>query len=134
MGGWWRIIDYKTGTADSKHVKVKDWDDLASNPDLNIGFQLLLYCYLVGKQEGSPELTGAGIFSMKRVSAGFTSVFVPDESSGKLTQWLDKTTSDRFESVLSGILAELYDQAKPFVQTADPDICSRCPYINLCCR
>jgi ATP-dependent helicase/nuclease subunit B len=134
MDGWWKIIDYKTGTTESKQVKVKDWDDLTVHPDLNIGFQLLMYGYLLGKRFRNPITSSAGIISLKRLNAGFTEVMVPGDEPGKLTSIQNEAVTGRFEEVILAILAEVYDLSKPFSQTSDLNICERCPYINLCGR
>ena len=134
MDGWWKIIDYKTGTTEAKQVKVKDWDDLVRNPDLNIGFQLLVYGYLLGCRFQNPVSSSAGIVSLKRINAGFTPVSVPGDDPGKLTSMLNETSNGRFEEVIRIILTDVYDVTKPFTQTNDPGICERCPYINLCGR
>ena len=134
MDGWWKIIDYKTGTTESKQVKVKVWDDLIDNPDLNIGFQLMMYAYLLSCRFKTPVVSSAGIISLKRINAGFTSISVPGEDPVKLTSMLDKTSTTRFEEVIRTILADIYDLAKPFTQTSEVKICERCPYINLCGR
>ncbi|MCX6306676.1 MAG: PD-(D/E)XK nuclease family protein [Bacteroidetes bacterium] len=134
MDGWWKIIDYKTGITDSKQVKVKDWDDLIQNPDLNIGFQLLMYAYLLAKRFNSPVISSAGIISLKKVNAGFTTVSVPGSEPGKFSATLDEASVGRFEQVVMAILKDVYNLEKPFSQTGNLDICKRCPYINLCGR
>lgn len=134
MNGCWRIIDYKTGTVESRQVKIKAWDDLWLKPELNIGFQLLMYNYLLSKQFDTEINSEAGIFSLKRISAGFIPVSVPDETSGKQTFLLNETTSGRFGGLLLTILEDIFDAAKPFSQTDDINTCSKCPYINLCGR
>ncbi len=134
MDGWWKIIDYKTGATESKQVKVKDWNDLKVNPDLNIGFQLLMYAYLLGRWFHSPVVSCAGIVSLKKINAGFTSVSVPDDEPGKMTTTLNDAVAGRFEKVVLSVLTEVYDLEKPFTQTNDLEICERCPYINLCGR
>ncbi len=134
MDGWWKIIDYKTGITESKQVKVKEWDDLSDNPDLNIGFQLLLYGYLLSHRFNNPIRSGAGIISLRKISAGFTAVNVPDGGSEKLSAMLDNASMARFEGVILDILNNIYNLKKPFIQTRDLNICERCPYINLCGR
>jgi ATP-dependent helicase/DNAse subunit B len=134
MEGSWKIIDYKTGTVDSKNVKVKDWNDLIDKPDLNIGFQLLLYGYLLAKHVKSPESSSAGIISLKRINSGFTAVSVPGDEPGSITSLLNDTTNSRFEEVILDVLKEVYDVTIPFAQTTDLKICKWCPYINLCGR
>ena len=109
MDSWWKIIDYKTGNTEPKQVKIKDWDDLAVNPDLNIGFQLLMYGYLLGAWFHNPISSSAGIVSLKRINAGFTAVSVPGEEQGKLTSTLNALSTGRFEQVIKGILTDIYD-------------------------
>ncbi len=134
MDGWWRIIDYKTGITEPRQVKVKDWNDLVDHPELNIGFQLLMYGYLLESRFSSPISSGAGIFSLRRISSGFTAVCVPADEPGKFAVMLNRTSLARFGEVIREILMEIYDLSKPFVQTRDMKICERCPYINLCGR
>jgi RecB family exonuclease len=134
MDGGWRIIDYKTGVTEPKQVKVKDWDDLLVNPDLNIGFQLLMYGYLLGFRFNSPVNVSAGIISLKKINSGFIPVSVPGEVEGKLTSSLDQESSARFEGVIRSLLTDIFDLEKPFNQTDNRKICEWCPYINLCGR
>jgi hypothetical protein len=134
MDGWWKIIDYKTGTTEAKQVKIKEWDDLTANPDLNIGFQLLMYGYLLSRRFRNPIISSAGIVSLKTINTGFMAVSAPGEEPGKLSASLNDAVIKRFEEVLISILQDVFDLSKPFVQTNDLKICSRCPYINLCGR
>ncbi|MDP1622299.1 MAG: PD-(D/E)XK nuclease family protein [Bacteroidales bacterium] len=134
VDGYWRIIDYKTGTTEPKQIRVKDWDDLIVNPDLNIGFQLLMYSYLLNGLLQYNAYSTAGIISLKRINAGFLTVSTPGDEPGKFTTSLDETSTKRFEEVLKVILSDVYDLTKPFSQTSDLKICEWCPYINLCGR
>ncbi|MFZ4520361.1 MAG: PD-(D/E)XK nuclease family protein [Bacteroidales bacterium] len=134
VDGSWKIIDYKTGLTEQKQVKVKEWDDLLINPDLNIGFQLLVYGYLLAKKDDRHVNSSAGIISLKKLAAGFTPVLVPADEPGKFSPMLNETTGNRFEEVIRHILGEVFDLTIPFAQTTDLEICERCPYINLCGR
>jgi ATP-dependent helicase/nuclease subunit B len=134
VDGWWKIIDYKTGTAEQKNVKVKAWDDLAGNPDLNIAFQLLLYGYLLNSHLKGNVSSSAGIISLKKINAGFTPVSVPAEEAGKLSSILDNQSVNRFEELLRQILQDIYNPEILFTQTTDLNICERCPYVNICGR
>jgi len=134
MNGWWKIIDYKTGTAEPKQVRVKNWDDLMAEPDLNIGFQLLMYDYLLRSRFGDSIISSAGIIPLKKINAGFTTVAVPGEAPAKLSASLNDITMKSFESVLLALLIDVYDLTTPFKQTTDLNICKWCPYINLCVR
>jgi len=135
IDGWLKIIDYKTGITESKQVKVKDWDDLvAGTPDLNTGFQLLMYGYLLVRNLHTPGNASAGIVSLKTINSGFLPVTVPGDDPLKLTSLLNLASTGRFEEVIRTILANVYDLSKPFSQTDDLTICERCPYVNLCAR
>lgn len=134
MDGWWKIIDYKTGITEPKQVKVKDWDDLIGNPVLNIGFQLLMYGYLLQCRLKNPIISSAGIVSLKRINAGFIAVSVPGDEPDKLSVTLNETSNNLFQQVILTILTDVYDLTKPFTQTTDLTICELCPYINLCGR
>jgi ATP-dependent helicase/nuclease subunit B len=134
MDGWWKIIDYKTGITEPKQVKVKEWEDLVDNPELNIGFQLLMYGYLLNNRFRNPISSSAGIISLRKINSGYTAVSVPAEEPGKLSALLNGSSLARFADVIRNILQNVYDLTKPFVQTRDLQICERCPYINLCGR
>jgi ATP-dependent helicase/nuclease subunit B len=134
MDGWWKIIDYKTGTTEPKQVKIKEWDDLSVNPDLNIGFQLLMYGFLLSRRFRNPIISSAGIVSLKMINTGFMAVNAPGEEPGKLSASLNEAVIKRFEEVLVSVLQDVYDLSKPFAQTNDLKVCSRCPYLNLCGR
>lgn len=135
VDGHWKIIDYKTGLTDSRNIKVKDWDDLVDNSELNIGFQLLMYGFLLKSTTKSDfsDCT-SGIISLRKLSSGFIAVSVPSKEPGKLTTLLSEDSISGFEEVLTSILMNIYDVSIPFRQTDNLKICENCPYINLCGR
>jgi len=133
MAGSWRIIDYKTGATDPKQVKIKAWENLIDDPGLNIGFQLLLYSFLLHKRYRNPGRYGAGIFPLRKIGDGFLSVKVPGETDAGQSD-INDPELDHFENVLRNILCNIYNLSEPFVQTKDLTICQYCPYINLCGR
>jgi RecB family exonuclease len=133
-GGIWRILDYKTGVTESKQVRVNTWEELRYNADLNFGFQLLMYGYLLNSRFANPVTANAGTISLKKLNSGYAKVTVPENGGGGLTDRLDAGVFSEFENVLKAILEEIYDTAIPFQQTDDTAICGRCPYVNICCR
>jgi ATP-dependent helicase/nuclease subunit B len=128
-GSLWRIIDYKTGTTVQKSMNIKDWGDLRDDPGLNIGFQLLMYAWLMNRRFRNPVAIEAGIIPIRKITSGFMSVEVPGGHGPLRTEDLD-----RFAEVLEGILSDIFDLSQPFGQTSDPDRCIYCPFVNLCCR
>jgi len=134
LDGLWRIIDYKTGTTAPKQLKISEWERLQHDPDLNIAFQLLLYCYLLINNLEPLSVIQAGIFSLKTIATGFQPVSFPSPETGKSLINVDQIALDQFEKVLQTILREIFDLSLPFCQTQDRNICRTCPYINLCGR
>ncbi len=133
-GGSTRIIDYKTGAALQKNVRIDDWEALRSGIGHNEGFQLMLYAWLLGRVRGTLAPMSAGIIPLRRLSEGFIALTVPGEGSGKGTARLDPSAGEQFEEILTGILTEIFDLSQPFTQTSDTDACRYCPYVNLCLR
>ena len=132
-GSLMRIIDYKTGTVQSKNVAVTDWDLLLTEPTLNYAFQLLVYGFLLEKKTGPLPALSAGILSLKK-SGTVNLVSVPDPVDGTNTSMLSASVLERFGGVLQAILAEIFDRSLPFVQTEDQARCVYCPYTGLCGR
>ena len=134
VDGFWRIIDYKTGLADPRNIKITDWEDLADKPELNIGFQLLMYGLLLQSKLPREFRSDAGIISLRKIGSGFMAVSVPSDIPGQQNYSLDEQVIGNFKQVLTRIIADIYDIRVPFVQTQNIKVCETCPYVNLCCR
>ena len=133
IGGTTRVIDYKTGNVNKKDVEVPDWEELITNPQLDMGFQLLTYAYLLANERSKTAIK-AGILSLKRQSQGLITVSIRDEESGNKMDFIDKQVVQKMEEVLRAILTDIYNPDLSFQQTPDVDLCVYCPYINLCGR
>ncbi|MEI7981672.1 MAG: PD-(D/E)XK nuclease family protein, partial [Bacteroidota bacterium] len=144
-----QVIDYKTGICEKKELRIASWDDLAHNPLLDKGFQLLCYVWLL-PLHGKNTLTRAGIVSLSKPGNGFMTVQVPkrgaeaaveakNQQDGRkeragLTDILTMSDKEEIETVLTDLLTEIFDVNIPFQQTEEPEICRRCPYLMLCQR
>jgi len=128
-----RIIDYKTGSVESKDVALKDWDDLVTDPKVEKGFQLLMYAYLMAGGHPDPVYQ-TGILSLKKLNQWLIAVKVPSEEKKDGDELIDDEVLGRFEKSLKTILSEIFDPGKPFVRTGDTDRCLYCPYVTLCGR
>ena len=133
IGGTTRVIDYKTGSVNKKDVVVPAWEELITNPQLDKGFQLLTYAYLLAGDR-SKTVMQAGILSLKQQKQGLVAVSIQDEESGKKSEFINDQEIHEMEEVLRTILTDIYNPAISFQQTNDPNICEYCPYINLCGR
>ena len=134
VDGLWKIIDYKTGSTEAKNINIKDWEDLKSNPDLDIGFQLVMYGFLMLRWSQEIFRVSAGIVSLRKIKSGFNSVSVPSDETGKSTTILTADSAEKFQTVLLSILSDIYDPTKPFIQTDSLNNCNYCPYASLCGR
>jgi hypothetical protein len=133
VAGVKRIIDYKTGSVVPGDIKLAEWEKLPDDSALDKTFQLLMYAWLVNSDPAGLPLQ-SGIYSMKKLSQGFIGLKVAHPEKGELTENLDHAILNKVESILTALLAEIFDLNKPFVQTSDPGLCQRCPYINVCGR
>ena len=126
VGTTLRIIDYKSGSALQKNLKVTAWEDLMTNPDADMAFQLLTYASLLrNKMPGAVPV--AGILPLKKINAGLLKVSVPE---GEITA----ESIARFEGIVQKILEDVFDDSKPFSQTENTEVCKKCSYANLCRR
>lgn len=132
--GEWRIIDYKTGNVQSKNLRVTEWEALLTDPALGMGFQLMFYALLMTRRFGTGFQCNAGVFPLKRPGDGFMPVAVPLDGSEKGTSKLGHEEANRFGRIVMELLLQVFDTESPFVQTADREICRKCPYINICVR
>lgn len=130
----WRIIDYKTGKAESENVNIKTWEKLISDQKLNIGFQLLLYAFLIFSKYDSVSRLSAGILPLRKIQGGILPLTLPDEKSEDSVSMISRKDLTIFAGILSDLLCEIYNPKLPFVQTTDVERCRICPYINLCSR
>jgi len=129
------IVDYKTGSADERKARFGSVDALFSEsvsqrrPEV---FQTLLYSLLVQKNHQAAAVQpalyfvrsmGKGDFDSRIKIKSDKSYEAVDDASPYLT---------RFEELLQGKLSELFDTARPFVQTDEADTCVNCPYKEIC--
>jgi ATP-dependent helicase/DNAse subunit B len=129
VGSVTRIIDYKTGLADSKELKLEDWDDIRSDAGLAKSFQLLTYAWLY--QKTNPiinENIVSGIITFRELSAGLKTVKVND------SERLNQLVLSDFEKQLNLLLTEIMDTEVPFSQTPETDNCEYCAFKGICNR
>lgn len=129
LGSITRIVDYKTGLADNKELKLEDWDDLRTNSGLAKSFQLLTYAWLY--QKANPNIKEnivSGIITFRELSAGLKTVKVNDSANLNLEMLAD------FEKQLELMLAEIFDTKLRFIQTKEVDNCEYCAFKGICNR
>src|SRR5690606_18978718 len=75
-----RITDYKTGTFKKNEIQFKNLDNPFSNADNAKGVQLLFYAWMYAGEMRSPQNIDAGIYSMRMLSAGLSTLKIGEKT------------------------------------------------------
>jgi ATP-dependent helicase/nuclease subunit B len=124
-----RIIDYKTGVAENKELKLEEWEDIRTDANLAKSFQLLMYALMYQKM--NPLITDnivSGIISFRELSEGLKTVKVHHK------ELLNESLLHEFELQVKQILSDIFNSAIPFDQTTELDNCTYCLFKGICNR
>ena len=111
-----RIIDYKTGKVESKHVELVDWEEITTDYDFSKAFQLL--CYALMYNDKTPiDRIESGIFSFKNTHAGLLR-FATKEKKGsrKKDHVISQETLSLFHMELKKLILEICNAEIPFTE------------------
>ncbi len=128
-GSLTRIIDYKTGIAEDKELKIEEWIGIQNNSTLAKSFQLLMYAWMYQKM--NPVIKDnmvSGIITFRELSAGLKTVKI------NKNDLLNTAVLDEFEEQLKNILTEIFNTEIEFKQTAAIDNCEYCAFKGICSR
>ena len=129
FGSLIRIVDYKTGLADNKELKLEDWDAIRNDSSLAKSFQLLTYAWLFQKMNPDiKENIVSGIITFRELSAGLKTVKVNNSNS------LNIEVLNEFEKQLHQLISEIFDTKLNFIQTTELDNCEYCAFKGICNR
>jgi CRISPR/Cas system-associated exonuclease Cas4 (RecB family) len=121
-----RVLDYKTGSVDKKHIKInkpKDADSLHPlfrSPDYDKALQLFVYRWMY--QKHSSENIEAGIVSFRLIKSPY--VMLEDEFNNP----------DKMEEAFRLLMSHIFDSKTPFTQTSEIKNCGYCIYKDICSR
>ncbi len=122
------LIDYKTGKAEKRELRVEEWIDIADNPNIGKSFQLLMYAWLYSKMNAIALPISSGIVSFRKLSDGFLNVVTPNGD------FILPETLREFEKALTDLLSALFNEESEFSQTDDLKICKLCTFREICRR
>lgn len=106
-----RIVDYKTGKVESRHLSPSNWEDLLDHTGkYEKAFQVLMYAYMMHKQEPLALPVTAGIISFKNLRSGFMP-FKKDKSTE-----ITEDTLSAFAKILDQLTTELLNPEIPFME------------------
>jgi len=100
-----RIIDYKTGMIEPKHLKLPNWEVFNEQTEYAYLFQILLYSYVNKFLLLQHQKTAAGIISFRNLPQYFMSF----SHENNQDQALSRENLDRFEATLFKIIGEIFD-------------------------
>ncbi len=128
-GALTRIIDYKTGVAENKELKLEVWEDILTDTTLAKSFQLLMYALMY--QKTNPLVKDnivSGIVSFRELSEGLKTVKVHHN------EILNEEILGEFEVQVKQIISDILNPAIPFEQTTELDNCMYCLFKGICNR
>lgn len=114
--GQLRIIDYKTGSVKQNELDLVDWDPLLEDYKYAKAFQVMLYAYMLYKENGTLGME-AGIISFKNLKNGFMNFGIKESARARkkeavITEEILKT----FEVKLVQIIEEICNPSKAFIE------------------
>jgi len=128
VGNVTRIVDYKTGMADAKELKLTEWNQLQTDATLAKTFQLMMYAWMYNKSGTTTGNLVSGIISFRELSAGLKTVNVDGE------ELLNTAVLNAFEEQLKNIMFELFNTEIEFKQTENVENCIYCSFKGICNR
>jgi CRISPR/Cas system-associated exonuclease Cas4 (RecB family) len=137
--GTMQIIDYKSGQGSSLIYpgieKLFHGTDAERLPNV---FQTLLYSMMLHKQTEC-DVTPSLYYASKMLSTDYSPLIIEKINLGgnkSETRIIERYSmvAKEFESQLSAMLDELFDQSIPFRQAEDPNTCNKCDYKEICRR
>lgn len=129
VGSLTRIIDYKTGIADNKELKLEEWSNIQTDSTLAKSFQLLMYAWMYQKM--NPAILDnmvSGIITFRELSAGLKTVKINN------SDLLNVPILNKFEEQLKNILSEIFNPEIEFKQATDFNNCEYCSFKGICNR
>jgi hypothetical protein len=124
-----RIIDYKTGKANTDFINIEKLFDPNIEKRNSPAFQTLMYCWLFSKNSNE-TMINPGLYITRKL---FLPDFNPMVTMGKRTFNFFEN-SQEFEHYLLQVLSEILDPGVPFNQTDIIENCGYCPYADICHR
>lgn len=122
QGGQTRIVDYKTGKAETEFKDMNQVFDRKNNQAKAL--QILLYCWL--HKGGAPHL-----YPVRRLSADDDiRTLVHPKGSPDSFSFCD--VEQEFTDALRALVQEIFDPAQPFRAVPKHDTCERCAFRQLC--
>ncbi len=129
-----RIVDYKTG---NKPVKdIKEISEIFDSKNINSKhtdyiLQSFLYSIIIAKKQPHCSVAPALLFVQHTGKEDYDPVLT---LAGEPITDIMQQCGDEFLTMLTEKVQEIFDQTVPFAPTSDTNMCSLCPYQEMCRR
>ncbi len=111
-----RIIDYKTGKVESKHVEIVDWLELTTDYAYSKAFQLLCYALMYSGANEIDTIT-SGIVSFKNQKAGLLKFATKEKKGSRNKDYrITEETLALFQEELKRLILEICNAQIPLVE------------------
>lgn len=127
-----RILDYKTGKGDLDFANIDSLFNGGNKKRNRAAFQTLIYSLLY--QASNPSSDVALVPGLVSRQSLFADEFHPNLTVDEEVLTDAREILPEFQAKLAALLAEIFDPAKPFVQTENTEHCKFCPYRHMCYR
>jgi ATP-dependent helicase/nuclease subunit B len=112
-----RIIDYKTGKVEPGKVQIGNWEDITTDYNkYSKSFQVLMYAYMMYKENKITLPVEAGIISFKSLNSGLLKFAIKQPNSRTKDYSITSETLDAFEIELKKLITEIYNQNIDFIE------------------
>ncbi len=132
-----RILDYKTGNADTNFTSIESLFDGENKRRNKAAFQTLLYCFLFenSNDHKHKEPLRPGIYQIKKLfddKFDYSLSYGEDRKKIKVEDYRD--LKETFLENLKSKIEEIFNPGQSFCQATNTDICKTCPYAQICER
>lgn len=109
-----RVIDYKTGVAQSSKLKLNNFDEVTISKDYDKALQLLLYVYMYHEQFKEDQVS-AGIISFRKLKEGIMLLNINKKTI------ISREDLNDFKPQLKKLLLEILNEQIPLLETIEED-------------
>jgi hypothetical protein len=124
-----RIIDYKTGKAETGFKTIESLFDRNNEKRNKPAFQTLLYSWLYSRDSKEVVVNSSLYITRNLFQPDFSPMIRMEKNIFNFSE-----NKETFESLLIQLLNEIKDPDIPFDQTEIIDNCGFCPYADICHR
>jgi CRISPR/Cas system-associated exonuclease Cas4 (RecB family) len=130
-----RIVDYKTGKAESSFNSIDSLFDHTDPARNSAAFQALMYSMIYMLNEGDVTIVPSLYRMRETFDKDFDYRLILKKGSKDVNPVNDfRLLSEEFGQRLKQTISDIYSDKNEFIQTEDLKVCTFCPYAGICHR